>query len=59
MLGTYVLMLFFTGDLKANSVVRAPTLRIDTVEDLYNNRRTHKVRFGSAVHSESMIGSTI
>lgn len=43
MLGTYVLMQYFSGDLKANSVVRSPTLRINTLEDLYENRRTHRV----------------
>ncbi|XP_018494025.1 uncharacterized protein LOC108863857 [Galendromus occidentalis] len=45
MLATYVLMQYFTGDLKANSVLQSPTLRINTVEDVYAHRKTHRLMY--------------
>ena len=43
MLASYVLMQYFTGDLKANSVMQSPTFRIRTPEDLVEHREKYKV----------------
>ncbi|OQR78274.1 glutamate receptor delta-1 subunit-like, partial [Tropilaelaps mercedesae] len=42
LLTTFVIMQFFTCDLKANSVVKSPTLRLNNIHDLIQYRHKYK-----------------
>lgn len=37
-IGSFILMQLFTQDLKANMVVKAPTMRINSLDDIVDNK---------------------